>query len=295
MSPDVDRELEEAIKKLDHLPTLPSIAAEVLEATRSSQTSAQEVQAIISRDPALSSRVLKLVNSAYYGLPQRIQSITQAVVILGFNQVKNIVLTVSVFEAFGTLAKGMNIVSGIWAHSLGTAICARTIGRFYHRPGFEDLFVAGLLHDFGRIFLIHINRRKYADAISAVENENISLRDAEKQVLGLHHEKVGQVICQKWNLPETMVESVGYHHRPMAAKSMHQDNAMIIHLANALCHGLLIGDEVEPVLPIHENVWQSLGLGKGVLRRLIGQIQGEAKRAADFFQMIDNVPYIVQM
>ncbi len=224
-------------KKLADLPPLPAVVTRIIETINNPDTSAEELNKLISMDQGLSSKVLRIVNSAYYGFPKRISTLTQAIVILGYNTVRNLVLGVS---AFGLLSQksmpyGLNRMK-FWEHSVATAVGGSILARKRlpkARTAPEEAFIGGLLHDIGALFLDSYFPVQYAVAMAFAAREQRSAREAENMVLGIDHVMVGRKIAEYWNFPPHLVAIIGGHHDP-ARQSDHFDLVAVIHTADWL-------------------------------------------------------------
>ncbi|MDQ2687596.1 MAG: HDOD domain-containing protein, partial [Armatimonadota bacterium] len=189
--------------ELQDLPPLPAVVMRVMQTINDPTASAMDLNRLISGDPALASKVLRLVNSSYYGFPRRIATITHAVVILGFNTVRNLTTSLGVLNAFD--AKGQKTAldrDKFWAHGLATAVAAGVIARRKNIAAkmVEEVFIGGLLHDLGKLFLDQYFPDQYAIALRLAAQAKISIWDAEKTALGVGHALVGKRIADKWNL-----------------------------------------------------------------------------------------------
>lgn len=224
-------------KKLADLPPLPIVVMKIMETVNNPDTSAEDLNRLITMDPGLASKVLRIVNSAYYGFPKRISTITHAVVILGFNTVRNLVLGVS---AFGLLTQksmpyGLNREQ-YWEHSVSVAVgsnilARKRLARLRNAP--DETFIGGLLHDLGSLFLDSYFPVQYAVAMAFAARESKSAWEAEKMVLGIDHMTVGRRIAEHWNFPPHLVAMVGGHHEPSRYKEYY-DMVAVVHAADWL-------------------------------------------------------------
>jgi HD-like signal output (HDOD) protein len=224
-------------KKLADLPALPAVVTRIMETVNSPETSAADLNKLISMDSGLSSKVLRIVNSAYYGFPKRVSTITHAVVILGFNTVRNLVLGVSAFGMLNqkTIPYGLNRAQ-FWEHSVATAIGGSTLAKrrlARVRTAPEEAFIGGLLHDIGTLFLDSYFPVQYAVAMAFAAREGKAAFEAEGMVLGIDHVMVGRKIAEHWNFPPHLVAISAGHHDPSQQKDQY-DMTAIIHIANWL-------------------------------------------------------------
>jgi HD-like signal output (HDOD) protein len=268
-------ELKVLVQKITDLPTLPAMMATITRLMQDPRTSAEELGRAIASDPALVSKVLKLVNSAFYGFPGRISTITQAIVILGFSTIRNVVLTTSVLKAFNKNAvqNGFD-VGKFWEHSLLTGAIARSLAVEREANFIEETFIAGLLHDMGRIVLSQKLPVEFEKVMIVKEKAGISQLAAEQSVLKLTHGDIGGWLARKWNLPIPYVEVMRLHHFPGEALKLEPPSQSdtsnlicIVHAADALAKGLKDGkpdlasaDNIDPAvraeLKIGANGWE---------------------------------------
>lgn len=224
-------------KKLADLPPLPAVVTRIMEEINDPDTSAEELNRLIVMDQGLASKILRIVNSAYYGFPKKISTITQAVIILGFNTVRNLVLGVS---AFGLLTQksmpyGLNRVQ-FWEHAVAAAVAGSLIAR--KRPGGnrnlpEEAFIGGLLHDLGALFLDSYFPVQYAVAMAFAAREQKTACEAEALVLGIDHVTVGRRIADFWNFPAHVTAMMSGHHSPEGHKEFFE-LVGIVHAADWL-------------------------------------------------------------
>jgi putative nucleotidyltransferase with HDIG domain len=279
-----------ARKKLEEsgdLPTLPSVASQIIALAQSPTTNAADVGNMIERDQALTTKVLKLVNSSFYGFPGQIRSIQHAVVILGFNKVKNVVVTASVFD----LAKGKKGIRldlpKFWEHSLGTAIASKVVTKAIGgslQP--DDAFVGGLIHDIGKLILDQFLPQDYDQVIQKVREDKCLLQGAEKELLGFDHTTVGCWMAEKWKLPSGLLNAIKNHHRPEHARE-EREMVAAVHLGDILARSIGIGNGGDMRMPkIKQAIWQQYNLSNYFLDQSLQEIICELNKAQDFFDMI---------
>ena len=257
------------IKSIKSLPTLPEVAQKISKMVKDDKTSATERGRIISTDPAISGRVLRLVNYSFYGFPGRISSISNAIILLGFDVVKSLIISVSVFEM---MEKG---ILGLWEHSLGCAIAARFIAKKVKGCDPEEISVAGLLHDIGKVVVSIQLAEDYQEIKKTIEEKKISFSLAEKEVLDLTHEDIGGWLAESWNLPVGLREPISCHHHPQLAQQAKLSTA-IVHLANFLIRAMGHGSGGDPWVPeLNRKAWERLGLSMQDLEEIITDLGDE--------------------
>ncbi len=277
------------IEAITDLPTLPTVASKIVEIANSPKTSATDVGGLINQDQALTGKVLKLVISSFYGFPHQIKTINHAIVILGFNKVKNIVLTASVFE----LTKGQDSkrldIRKFWEHSLGCAIASQIVAKHLGRglqP--DDAFVGGRLHDFGKVIFDQFLPEEYAPVIEYRNVNNTLLRKAEKEVLGFDHTQVGTWLAEKWKLPGGLVTAIRYHHLPQSARE-EREMAAAVHIGDILTRAIGVGNGGDFSIPaITEPVLKQYKMDFEFLQNSITTLAEELRKASVFFELIEN-------
>jgi len=273
--------------KITSLPTLPKVITEITSLMQNPRTSAEEVGRAITMDQALASKVLRLVNSAFYGFPGRINTITHAIVILGFNTVKNIVLTASVFDKLGGHGEqdGFNLEK-FWMHSIGTGVIAKEIAKKVNFRFHEESFLAGLLHDIGKIILFKFLPEEFASVQAILQKEDILILDAEKRALDLTHNEIGSWLSQRWNLPEDLRAAILYHHAPVLA-NQHKTMVSVVHAADVLTRALGIGSGGDKKIPVlSSDVWDELKFSRQLVDKIYKDIEPEMDKSTIFFQIM---------
>ncbi len=274
--------------ELQDLPPLPAVVMRVMQTINDPTTSAADLNRLISGDQALASKVLRLVNSSYYGFPRKIATITHAVVILGFNTVRNLTTSLGVFNAFD--ARGQHTAldrDQFWAHSLAVAVAAGVIARRKNVPAkaVEEVFVGGLMHDVGKLFLDLYFPDQYAVAIKLAQAANISIWDAEKTALGVGHALVGKRIAEKWNLPPSLTSMIMLHHQPAFAKE-HFEIVAIIHAADHVARKIHLGNGGDSLVPaLTPEVQQWLALSPAVWQAIEAETCLKFEDAKDFLKV----------
>jgi putative nucleotidyltransferase with HDIG domain len=260
--------LEEAAAKkriqlLKNLPTLPGMIDKISRAVESKRFSAADIGKLISRDQVLTAKVLKLANSAFFGFSRKVGSLTQALVLLGFDVVKGLILTSSVFDLM------QNKGEDLWRHSMGVANAATIIAVHADMPDAEEASLAGLLHDLGKVVIRVHMPDDTASINELVEFEGLALRDAEREVLGFNHTHVGQWLAESWKLPDELSEPIRWHHKPEGSSKAPQMTSAV-HLADCLVRGFGYGDGGDPwVPPLNRFALKQLGFDSKKLESIV--------------------------
>lgn len=222
------------LKKIDELPSLPVVTSEVINLIENPEISAQQVSESISKDQVLTGKILKMVNSAYYGLPRKVATLTEAVTILGMDTLRTLTIGFSAYRTFsyGPGVKGLT-TNQVLQHSLACAGAAKAISQRIGYQMAEQAFLAGLLHDIGKMVLVNFLKEEYTQVIEKTNAEEKNLVMAEVEVLGLDHAQLGKMLAEKWNLPDILIAPIANHHKP-DRNSEHLLITQIVHLANAL-------------------------------------------------------------
>jgi len=248
--------LKAVTEKIIGLPTLPTIVAKMLTLVDNPRTSASSLSRLISTDQSLTARILKIANSAYYGYPRQIATVNTAIVVMGFNAVKEMGLSLSVFDMFADLSSVAHFdITQYWRHSIGCGIASKLIARRYYTDKHGEAFVAGLLHDIGKVIVNRYMHDEFVEIITTVAKDNDSYDDVEIKILGTHHGQIGSWLAEKWLLPVFISQAIQYHHFPWLAEK-NQISVAIVSLADYLCHISNAGasGRINP-LEIDEKTW----------------------------------------
>ena len=274
---------------IKNMPSLPTSVAKVLEVCNNPQTSPADLNHVISLDPVLVGRVLKLINSAYYGFGQQVTSLVRAIIMLGINTVKNLALSSSIV---GNLAKnkstaGLNM-EGFWRHSLCVGVAAKAIAkkRGVDTKQLEEFFAAGLLHDIGKIPLNAVLSNDYMLTVSSSDRDRLSLVRAEDRSLGINHSTVGGMIVNSWKLEGAVGDTIIYHHNHIEYEGSHKELLYTIILANRFALETETGfsGDRHPEMP-GPSIWEALGITTDIFDEIIGGVNGEIEKAEVFLKL----------
>lgn len=265
--------VEDILAEIGQLPSLPAIVGELAEALRDEDANLDGLAANIARDQAIAARALRVANSPFYGLQQRVGTIHDAIVVLGFRAVGSLVTAASVTGFFKPMTESGFDLPRFWRHGIGVALAGRALAARAGLGG-EAGFTAGLLHDIGRLLLATARPRHYAQVLAWREATDTSLEAAERHVLGLDHAMAGEALARRWRFPEDICLAVARHHAPPA--ETRASLVDVTHIADALAHALdLAGDPQAQVPPVERAAWARLGLDGADLAPLLTHIEQE--------------------
>lgn len=252
------------------LVSLPEVCIRIGEMLDDPMVSASDLGQVISQDASLTARLLKIVNSAFYGFPSRIETVTRAITIIGMRELRGLVLAASVIEAFGNIPNRLIDMSAFWRHSVYCGVVAQLLARRCHVLHGERLFVAGLLHDIGKLILANRLPGRMQEVQQLMADEAMPASLAERVVLGFDHATVGGALLDAWKMPSSLRESVAFHHSPEEATTDALDVALV-HIANimtGLAEESFDGDELEQLGTVHEHAWRVTGLDAATAREV---------------------------
>lgn len=272
-------------KKIADLPTISAVANQINLAVKNESLSATALGEIISRDPALTSKVLKLSNSAYYGLVREVDTLTRAITVLGFETIKNLALTVSIFRAFCT-KDGQQLIDfkGLWYHSLGTAVaakalCNKTWSLLQDETLAEQAFLCGIIHDIGKIAMAQCLPTEMAQVFERMREGGIPEYEAEKEIIGFSHQRAGQALADAWNFPEEYLKVIRQHHAPNLTSSVTPITAqliMAVYIGNKIAKALHLGESTDPLAAkITPEDLKKIGISNKDLPGLVAAIKDD--------------------
>jgi len=237
------------MKDVADFPTLPTIYSALLEKMADPNSTIDMIARIIATDPASTTKILKTVNSSLFSLQGRIDTISEAIFHVGFNEVKNLVMAMAVMEIFSTATplQSLSFID-LWKHSIGVGVVARLIGKRLGIKNIENYYLAGMLHDLGKLFLIRIYPNEYERVVNIVNERGIKLEDAEKEVFRITHDDAGKLLADKWNLPESISNSIHYHTDGLIDGEC-DNQVACIHIADIVIHILQFGCSGQNKIP----------------------------------------------
>lgn len=268
--------------------SLPVTVSKVLEVCNNPKTSPIDLDRVISLDPVLMGRVLKLINSAYYGLGTQVTSLVRAIIMLGVNTVKNLALSTAVIDRFSS-RKGFSAINmdGFWRHSLCVGVTSKLIARQrgVDPKNVEEYFAAGLLHDIGKIPMNDALAEDYVRAVSTADRDRIPLHLAERKVLGLDHSVAGAAVAKAWRLEGAISDAIVFHHALADYEGEHWEVLFTVAVGNYFAgrEGIGFSGNLYPE-KLPPDVFDRLGIQKGLLENLEGPVNEEIEKAKVFLR-----------
>ncbi len=275
--------LSEIYDKVEKIPPLSFVAIRVVKMLENPDIAASELIKVVSVDQALTANILKLCNSAYYGLPRTVSSVGQAIMYLGFNVVRNLALTISLKDAFDQTKEGFGYEhGGLWKHSICTAIGAEILSKRLSSGIADVAFTAGLLHDLGKLIVARFLTDRIPIIDQMVIEKSISYREAEREVLGCDHAEIGFKISDAWNFPSVLVQAMGFHHEPEKARGR-PTLTVVTHIADIAALKLGLGVKSTALLePLSEYAKKITGFKDEHLHLLMESIVKELEEPTRF-------------
>jgi HD-like signal output (HDOD) protein len=259
------------ISQIKDLPTLPTVMEKIVTLTSDPDVSIARVEEAISTDPVISTKLLRIVNSAYFSFFREITSLRQAIVVLGLEATKNLVYGTSIISAFGRESKIKQFpLEGFWKYSVACGNISRTLASLLDYSFYEEAFLAGLVHNIGKIVLARYKPDEFERSIEKALDSGIPLSEAELSFIGFDHNDVGHHLAIRWRLPHMLDEAITFNERPGEAENQ-KELASIVRLASLLCRSYGIGTSGEPEVTweIQQDIaWSVLGQENDMLEVL---------------------------
>ena len=256
------------VEKLSNLPTLPILLQKFTSMIKNPKISMDDFGKELSKDQALTSKILKLVNSSFYGFPGRISTVTHALVLLGHDALKGLIITSNIFEKISPEAYPL------WRHSVAVSLASRAIASELSLPDVEEFAVAGLLHDFGKVILHIEASEEYREVIKHATNTEQPIWKTESEIMGFDHASIGLWVSEEWTLPKKLSVPIGYHHKPGIPKE-HKMRVAVVALADIIVRGMGSGAENDLPLEAPDPVLEEVPLTLEQLHSLVKNIEPE--------------------
>lgn len=266
---EISKSAHKLVEGVDKLVSLPEVCFLVNDLVNDPLSDIDDIGHVISQDPDLTARLLKLVNSSLYGFEQRIETVSRAIMMVGLRELQNMVWASTAVETFSKLPPSEVNMASFWRHSIFSAVVARILARECNVLHPERMFVAGLLHDIGRLLLF----TKCPDEVIEIsklqeQDPTVPLHELETQVLGYEHAELAAALMAQWNLPPSLREAVQFHHEPQHASEFALE-ASILHVANVMAHALESGEEETLLDVCDERAWDLLNIPKTKIKRIL--------------------------
>lgn len=269
---------ESLVNKSLELVSPPSTYIQLNKLVQDPDSAIDDISAVINTDPALATRLLRIVNSPFYGFPSQINTISRAITIIGTRELTNLVLATSVINAFKGIPTSLIDMDAFWRHSFATAITAQLLAEEAGQRSNERFFIAGLLHNIGSLVLYQSMPELAGEAIRSAEFGHEVLFQAERRVIGFDHGEVGYALARAWHLPHSLQEVARYHHTPSEAEDFPMDVA-IVHIADILVSSVPFGHSGDNhVPPLDPAAWDRLALDQQRVPKLLEQVNEQIDR-----------------
>lgn len=281
-------DLKSIVDRIVDLPTLPQVVTTIMSLIEDPDSSAKDINDVMANDPALAGKILKLVNSSFYGLPNRVSSIQQAIAILGFNTIKSLAISASVFDLFGEGNDGFSY-EGFWQHSVGTATIAQYLAQ--REPGVtpEAAFVTGLLHGMGKLVLDQYAPSEFQQILTVAEDHSMAFHEAEQEVIETSYAEIGFWLTERWQLAEEVQQAIRFQDRVEECPESSRQLAAVLAFSRYVCRVKTYGNSADfskPKLP--RAAWDALHIEREKLPHLIEEINQEMIKADDFLSVIET-------
>jgi len=271
---------EKLVLETPAVASLPGVYARLNETVNDPRSSSRDVAGVIAEDTGLAARLLRLANSAFFGFPSRIDTISRAVSLVGTRQLRDLALATSIVEQFQGMPGASVSMESFWRHSLACGVAARILATYRREQNVERFFIAGLMHDIGRLVMFSTIPEMAAEAFAEARSKEQLLYETEREVIGFDHADVGGALLRHWKLPVHTSDAVAFHHRPGVDGATHTDTA-IVHVADLISNAMQIGSSGEQfVPPLDTGAWQHLGLPKDILTGTLSELERQYQDAA---------------
>jgi len=269
-------EIRRNLETTHSIPTLPGVVKKLSQLADNDRASVQEMARLISSDQALSGKVLRLVNSPFYGFPGRVSTVSNALILLGVNVVKGLVVSSSIFDIME------KTVIGLWEHSLGAAVAANLIAQRLKLKEAEEISTAALLHDIGKVVIKLETKDEFKRLETAIAGEGLSMLEAERRFLDADHAEIGGWLARHWHLPDKLAEPIACHH-DVEKSTTYRIRTAVVHLADVLVKAGGFGFSGDEEVPfIQPAAWERLRLTDAALEELVAEVEDRLVEVKNF-------------
>jgi len=281
--------IQNLVNGIPSLGSYAGVIAEIETVLNNPSSTLADLGEVIEKDPALTARLLRLGNSSFFGFPNRLETVSEAVSLIGIQQVQDLILASSVVEVFDGISAELVNMESFWKHSLACGIATRCLAIARQTPKAEKFFVAGLLHDLGRLVLYSKAPEKAIEVFQCYQSGRLLLREAEVRVLDFDHAQIGEAMMRAWQYPPNLVHAVAYHHTPMSG-GVYQLESSLVHLADYLVHAMQMGNSGERfVPPLNAKAWERVGLSADILESVMRSVDQQIDVVQETFLKTDAV------
>lgn len=277
--------LQKLMAKVTEISSLPEITARIVEVVEDPRATAHDMHEIVKNDPALAAKILKVVNSAFYGLPAQIASLDRAIVMLGLSAVKNIALAASLARLFtpGTISEHFS-ARDLWRHCIAVGVCGRMLTKAASGIHNDEAFVAGLVHDMGLLIEYQVFGKELRDVVNASYADGRDFCALETQIIGADHQAFGAALAAKWKFPPVLRSVISHHHTPQLLRAEYQKVVTLIYVADTLCCQQQMGFWLTARdQRIDEDLYDSLGVTRETVEEIIEQLPANVEEAEQVF------------
>jgi HD-like signal output (HDOD) protein len=285
-------EPQQIIDRLDELPTLPSIVYELSRVINDPMSSTSDVEKIMANDQSLTTKVLRLANSAYYAIPGGVSNLQRAIAYIGYDTIHQLVLSASIIKALDAKTTGAFDLNQFWKHSLGVAMASETVARVVGYKTPADLFTCGLVHDMGKVAIYILAPEIFGETTAVAKEKGLSLLEAEEALGMPKHTHIGGQLAAKWRLPYQIQATTALHHNKDTNLRGGLSSEMnmvvdIVYLSNLLVHALQFGNSGHSkVLGVPRDILERLHISPDKLKECIGKIKDSIASAENFLKII---------
>lgn len=279
----MDKVAEILVNKAGQVYSLPMVYVQLSKVIDDPYCDLEDVAKIISEDAGICVRLLKIANSSMYNFPSKIETISRAITIIGTKQLRDLVLATCVIDMFKDISNDLVDMGSFWRHSIATGITARVIATYQRENNVERFYLMGLLHDLGRLLMFSEIPDQAKEVIeSSVKNKQL-IYQTEHELLGFDHSDVALLLLKSWQLPQSIVTAVGYHHKPSQAVEYKNETA-VIHLSDIISNSLQLGSSGERyVVPLSDEAWQIINIKASLLPDILDRVESQYEGAIEVF------------
>ncbi|MAT66227.1 MAG: phosphohydrolase [Gammaproteobacteria bacterium] len=271
----METELNALVHRANELASLPEVVMRAVDMINDPEASAADIGNVIADDPALTARLLKIVNSPFYGFPSRIDTVSRAITVIGTLELLDLILATSVIKAFSGIPPELVNMDEFWEHSLYTGVVSRVLATRHRAPSSERFFIAGLLHDIGSLVIYRHRPEQAAMILEQARGSVVPLHVLERETFGFDHGQVGAALMQTWHLPDHLIASARWHHQPLEVDE-HRLEVAMVHLADVIASAVhSTASETERVPPMDARAWNLVGLPADSVDAIISEADSQ--------------------